>query len=208
MQRGRGGYRESDGRQAHWCPQCRSFDPELKKFYETVNGGGEKRLHVHAEESEEATAVTHKSYHGDWLAGWRRERRGREMMECVAVPFSSPIRNELKRKFGVCAGREQGAVGVSTRRNGIPTLLGEVEEACQDRVDVLAVLKEDGSELTIDGASGISSGRGTRMQEGKDFRRMVEGVEGVKTRGGEMVQTLSEYGDDEDDNNHALNIKS
>ncbi|EKX34177.1 hypothetical protein GUITHDRAFT_119670 [Guillardia theta CCMP2712] len=115
---------------AHWCPQCREFDPELKRFYETVNGGGEKRFEivfVSSEESEAATNETHNKYHGDWLA----------------VPYGSSLRNELKRKFGVCAGKEQAAVKVNPRRSGIPTLL---------------VLKEDGSELTIDGASEISSG--------------------------------------------------
>jgi hypothetical protein len=33
-------------------------------------------------------------------------------------------RNELKRKYGVCAAKEQQSVGVQNRRNGIPSLVG------------------------------------------------------------------------------------
>ena len=46
--------------------------------------------------------------HGDWLA----------------VSFDeASFRDELKRKYGVCAGAEQAAVGVAERKAGIPSFL-------------------------------------------------------------------------------------
>lgn len=41
------------------------------------------------------------------------------------VPFDSPERNELKKKFGVCAGKEMAELGMigGARKYGIPTLI-------------------------------------------------------------------------------------
>ncbi len=50
-----------------------------------------------------------KAAHGNWLL----------------IPFDSPLRNELKIKYGVCAAKEKESVGVEPRLRGIPTLLGE-----------------------------------------------------------------------------------
>jgi len=41
----------------------------------------------------------------------------------AALAFDDPLRNELKRRFGACAGSEQRAVGVDPRVSGIPTLI-------------------------------------------------------------------------------------
>ncbi len=55
----------------------------------------------------------------------------------LAVPFEDvELRTRLKQELGVCAGKEQAAVGVKDRRRGIPTL---------------AVVRPDGSVVTLEG---------------------------------------------------------
>jgi hypothetical protein len=64
---------------------------------------------VSSDDNEEMQIKYMKEAHGDWLY----------------IPFDSPIRNELKIKYGVCAAKEKESVGVEPRHNGIPTLLGK-----------------------------------------------------------------------------------
>jgi hypothetical protein len=62
---------------------------------------------------------------------------GSKMAPYLAVPFSNvALRTKLKQELGVCAGKEQGTVGVKERKRGIPTL---------------AVIKPDGTLLTLEG---------------------------------------------------------
>ena len=64
---------------------------------------------VVSDDNEEGQKEYLHSAHGNWLT----------------IPYDSPLRNELKVKYGICAAKEQQAVGVDPRRNGIPTLLGK-----------------------------------------------------------------------------------
>jgi hypothetical protein len=55
----------------------------------------------------------------------------------LAVPFEdSALRTRLKQEYGVCAAKEQAAVGVRDRKRGIPTL---------------AIVRPDGSVVTLEG---------------------------------------------------------
>mmetsp|Transcript_46585 Transcript_46585/g.72912 ORF Transcript_46585/g.72912 Transcript_46585/m.72912 type:complete len:160 (-) Transcript_46585:2009-2488(-) len=114
---------------AHWCPPCQRFTPILKDFYEEVNE--EKKrfevVFVSSDEDDAARQEYMKAMHGSWLC----------------IPFDSPMRNELKRKYGCCAGKEQQAVGVAERRSGIPGLI---------------VVRPDGSELVFEGVAQAENG--------------------------------------------------
>lgn len=62
---------------------------------------------------------------------------GKKMANYWAVPFSNvELRTRLKQELGVCAGKEQGLVGVKERKRGIPTL---------------AVVRPDGGLVTLEG---------------------------------------------------------
>ena len=65
--------------------------------------------------------------------------------EWLAVDYSDPIRNELKRKFGCCAGSEQSAVGVAERKYGIPALV---------------IVEPDGSVIKESGVADVESFKG------------------------------------------------
>uniref|UniRef100_A0A7S0WIC9 Thioredoxin domain-containing protein n=1 Tax=Hemiselmis tepida TaxID=464990 RepID=A0A7S0WIC9_9CRYP len=106
---------------AHWCPPCRQFTPTLKDVYEeTCENHNFEVVFVSSDDSQEQMKGYMDEAHGGWLA----------------VSYDSPLRDELKRKYGVCAGKEQESVGVQERRNGIPSLV---------------VLQPDGRELSFGG---------------------------------------------------------
>ncbi|KAJ1489687.1 thioredoxin-like-domain-containing protein [Baffinella frigidus] len=108
---------------AHWCPPCREFTPVLKDFYEAVNEPEKKFevVFVSSDNDEAARLKYMKEAHGEWLS----------------LPIESPLRDELKRKYGCCAGKEQQAsAGVVERREGIPALV---------------IVRPDGSEVSIKG---------------------------------------------------------
>jgi len=65
-----------------------------------------------------------------------------------AVPFDSPLRNELKRKYGCCAGSEKATIGVSKRLSGIPALV---------------VIKSDGTLVTRSGKNDVNCFEGGRL---------------------------------------------
>ena len=80
------------------CPPCQAFTPILKDLYGDLNGDGDKKMEivfVSSDESQEAMRAYMKEAHADWLT----------------VPFGHPLRDELKRKYGVCAGKEQQVTG-------------------------------------------------------------------------------------------------
>mmetsp|Transcript_30407 Transcript_30407/g.74496 ORF Transcript_30407/g.74496 Transcript_30407/m.74496 type:complete len:161 (-) Transcript_30407:275-757(-) len=112
---------------AHWCPPCRQFTPTLKDVYEeTSDKHNFQVVFVSSDDSQEAMKGYMNEAHGDWLA----------------VSYDSPLRNELKRKYGACAGKEQQEVKVEERRSGIPALV---------------VLQPDGAELCFDGTGELSA---------------------------------------------------
>mmetsp|Transcript_31997 Transcript_31997/g.80558 ORF Transcript_31997/g.80558 Transcript_31997/m.80558 type:complete len:161 (+) Transcript_31997:111-593(+) len=111
---------------AHWCPPCRQFTPTLKDVYEeTSDKHNFQVVFVSSDEDQEAMKGYMNDAHGDWLA----------------VSFDSPLRDELKQRYGACAGKEQEAAGVKERRSGIPALV---------------VLQPNGDELCFQGTQELS----------------------------------------------------
>lgn len=54
---------------AHWCPPCRAFTPQLRRFYEDHKDQHNfEVLFVSLDNSAEAMAAYMESAHGDWLA--------------------------------------------------------------------------------------------------------------------------------------------
>ncbi|KAG8178833.1 hypothetical protein JTE90_016504, partial [Oedothorax gibbosus] len=96
---------------AHWCPPCRMFTPVLADFYEEAKDGKLplEIIFVSSDRSEDALFSYMDEAHGDWLA----------------VPFDSPIINQLKQAFSI---------------QGIPTLI---------------VVKKDGTIVTTNGRSDV-----------------------------------------------------
>ncbi|TMW60138.1 hypothetical protein Poli38472_000180 [Pythium oligandrum] len=94
---------------ADWCPDCRSFQPALNDFYKDVNKDGAKLelVFVGSDRSEEDQIAHFENKQGPW---WM-------------ISYDNALRNELKRKYGVCAGKEQVEVGVTERKGGIPSLV-------------------------------------------------------------------------------------
>jgi len=106
---------------ASWCPPCRRFTPMLKSFYEEVA----KKSPV------EVVWVSSDDSQKEW------NEYGSKMASYLAVPYANvALRTKLKQGLVVCAGKEQGTVGVEKRKRGIPTL---------------AVIKPDGTLLTLEG---------------------------------------------------------
>uniref|UniRef100_A0A7S3PVF3 Thioredoxin-like fold domain-containing protein n=1 Tax=Chaetoceros debilis TaxID=122233 RepID=A0A7S3PVF3_9STRA len=93
-----------------WCPDCSRPTPALKTIFETP-GVSEKLsiVYVSSDNSEEQMMSSYNKSHGKW----------------GIIPFDSPERNELKKKFGVCAGKESAELGLmgGKRKYGIPTLI-------------------------------------------------------------------------------------
>ncbi|GFS37710.1 nucleoredoxin [Trichonephila inaurata madagascariensis] len=98
---------------AHWCPPCRMFTPVLADFYEEVKDKGFpfEIIFVSSDRSEDALFDYMNEAHGDWLA----------------VPFGSPIVEQLKKKFNV---------------QGIPMLI---------------VMKSDGTIVSTNGRSDVEN---------------------------------------------------
>ncbi|EQC40702.1 hypothetical protein SDRG_01775 [Saprolegnia diclina VS20] len=94
---------------ADWCPDCRDFQPTLNEFYRQVNATSHEL---------DIVFVGSDATEADQLAHFR-EKQGPWLM----IPFADPLRDELKRKYGVCAGKEKEAVGVTDRVGGIPSLV-------------------------------------------------------------------------------------
>ena len=79
---------------AHWCPPCRAFTPELVKFHDECveKGYPFEIVFISCDHSEKDMM----GYMSDTNMGW------------VAIPYSSKLKDELMKTFGV---------------RGIPTLI-------------------------------------------------------------------------------------
>mmetsp|Transcript_19543 Transcript_19543/g.24633 ORF Transcript_19543/g.24633 Transcript_19543/m.24633 type:complete len:150 (-) Transcript_19543:55-504(-) len=93
-----------------WCPDCTPITPKLRMMYEGQSS--DKKLevvYVSSDNTEEQMKNSLSASHGQWSC----------------IPFDSAERSELKRKFGVCAGKEVRELGMSPsdRKFGIPTLI-------------------------------------------------------------------------------------
>ncbi|KAG9415904.1 hypothetical protein AC1031_000290 [Aphanomyces cochlioides] len=116
---------------ADWCPDCRAFQPALNDFYAKVNEQSHQLdiVFVGSDATEEDQLAHFRDKQGPWLM----------------IPFNDPLRNELKRKYGICAQKEIEVVGVTNRINGIPLLVvvqsnGDVIDAAgADKVEVSGV---------------------------------------------------------------------
>ncbi|GLE02518.1 hypothetical protein PINS_up011356 [Pythium insidiosum] len=94
---------------ADWCPDCRAFQPTLNAFYKDVNQ--QKHVFDVVFVGSDATAADQDAHFKDKQGPWWQ------------IPFASPLRDDLKRKYGVCAAKEKDAIGVTDRKNGIPSLV-------------------------------------------------------------------------------------
>jgi len=93
-----------------WCPDCTPCTPALKQIFESQSAEQPKFsvVYVSSDRSEQQMMDCYTNSHGKW--GY--------------VPFESDERNELKRKFGACAGAEVMALNMAGQRKyGIPTLV-------------------------------------------------------------------------------------
>ena len=97
---------------------CRTFTPLLSVLHEEAAEQQQQQgndntvdLEVVYVSSDDTAAQCHqymKEKHGDWLR----------------IPFDSPLKNQLKEKYGVFAGKEQQSLFPGVPRvSGIPTLV-------------------------------------------------------------------------------------
>ena len=112
--------------------------PQIQDLYEEVNGesGGDfEVIFVSSDEDTASCAAYMKEMHGNWLHIAFASPMVRAAPSRLTRPFPTRShmptldliprqRNELKRRYGCCAGKEQGDVRVKERRNGIPALVG------------------------------------------------------------------------------------
>ena len=91
---------------AAWCPDCVRYSPKLKQL--ASDAPGLPIVFVSSDRDASSIAGAMKKLLPPSVA---------------ALAFDDPLRNELKRRFGACAGSEQRAVGVDPRVSGIPTLI-------------------------------------------------------------------------------------
>lgn len=100
---------------SNWCPACQVFIPHLSVLYETIQEENEDStdnapwqvVYVSSDDSAADCAAYMDKKHADWLR----------------IRYDSPLRQALKQKYGVFAGREQGDFPSTTRKSGIPSLV-------------------------------------------------------------------------------------
>eukprot|EP00793_Prasinoderma_coloniale_P001525 PRCOL_00003329-RA len=93
---------------ARWCPDCVPATPVLRDVYEDAAGGSDwDVVYVPSDKNATETEEYVKAAHG----GWPR------------VETNSDVAAKLKRRFGVCARKEAGSLGITERKAGIPTLV-------------------------------------------------------------------------------------
>ena len=90
-----------------WCPACKAFTPLLSVLHEEAQEEDLdfEVIYVSSDSSAAQCDRYMKEKHGNWLR----------------IAFDSA--NDLKKKYGVFAGREQGIFPGIKRRSGIPTLV-------------------------------------------------------------------------------------
>jgi len=79
---------------AHWCPPCRAFTPELKKFYNEVKGDVEV-VFVSADRSKNDMDEYYKESHGQWLCAEFRSDVSDQLgdhFECPHYPYMVVIK--------------------------------------------------------------------------------------------------------------------
>eukprot|EP00123_Amoebidium_parasiticum_P022563 comp9000_c0_seq1/m.4198 comp9000_c0_seq1/g.4198 ORF comp9000_c0_seq1/g.4198 comp9000_c0_seq1/m.4198 type:complete len:163 (-) comp9000_c0_seq1:82-570(-) len=119
---------------AHWCPPCRAFTPVLREWYDEVNDnepGAEVEVVFVSSDKTEAEA---RKYMHEMHANW------------LMVPFSHPMRQELKKRYGFFGAVEQDELKCK-RNNGIPTL---------------ALVKQDGT-LVLSNGEDLVRSKGPRV---------------------------------------------
>ena len=92
---------------AGWCPDCVRFAPKLKKLAVAVP----------------SLPIILVSSDRDASGLKKQLTTLRPAADIEAFGFDDPLRDDLKRRFGACAGSEQRSVGVAPRISGVPTLL-------------------------------------------------------------------------------------
>ncbi|ETV80839.1 hypothetical protein H257_06299 [Aphanomyces astaci] len=114
---------------ADWCPDCRDFQPKLNDFYSKVNAQTHQLdiVFVSSDATEDDQLAHFRDKQGPWLA----------------IPFHDTLRDELKRKYQVCAKKEMETVGVTDRVGGIPTVV--IVNSSGDVVDIDAASKIESS---------------------------------------------------------------
>ena len=92
-----------------WCPDCTPVTPKLKSIFENQPASDFSVVYVSSDNSEQQMMDVFQNQHGKW----------------GMIPFGNfEERNNLKRHFGVCAGKEAMGLGMmTTRKYGIPTLV-------------------------------------------------------------------------------------
>ena len=92
-----------------WCPDCVPFVARLGELYECLNEEDKQFevVFVSSDHDASSMAAYMKAKHPNWLG----------------VAYDDPTRNNLKRKFGCCAGSEAAALNVNPRKSGIPALV-------------------------------------------------------------------------------------
>merc|ERR1719389_337456 len=78
---------------AKWCPPCAELTPQLAVLYEEVNEDEKQMevIYVGSDDTKEEMDAYRKEKHADWLT----------------VPWTHPLREKLKMKYGTYGGKEQ-----------------------------------------------------------------------------------------------------
>jgi len=88
---------------ANWCPDCVQFAPFIKDWYDAHRDHVEI-VFVSSDKSEQEMHDHMKERMGPWLN----------------VKYNHPLREEIKKKYGVFAGKEQEKWPDTGRKAGIP----------------------------------------------------------------------------------------
>jgi Thioredoxin-like len=94
-------------------PPCQRFTSLLSVLHQEANEDAGtcipfEVVHVSSDDNASMCHTYMNKKHGDWLR----------------IPFDAPLRQVVKQKYGVFAGREQQSdFPTTTRRSGIPTLV-------------------------------------------------------------------------------------
>eukprot|EP00547_Thalassionema_nitzschioides_P002657 CAMPEP_0194212364 /NCGR_PEP_ID=MMETSP0156-20130528/12167_1 /TAXON_ID=33649 /ORGANISM="Thalassionema nitzschioides, Strain L26-B" /LENGTH=222 /DNA_ID=CAMNT_0038940165 /DNA_START=24 /DNA_END=692 /DNA_ORIENTATION=+ len=91
-----------------WCPGCVTFTPMLSVLFEEVEDENFAVIYVSSDDTAEQCQEYYQKKHADWFC----------------LPFDDvQQRSELKKRYGVFAGKEQEHFPDTTRKSGIPTLV-------------------------------------------------------------------------------------